>query len=105
MLRKILKAGFAGCLAAATACTGFAGPAQALPLVQAKPPVTDAFGGNIIKIQRGPTDAFGNPVYPQGPRSGQTGGRGATDPYGNPRGSKRYQRNNPPQQSKPCPKG
>jgi hypothetical protein len=99
MLRKILKTGFAGCLAAATACTGFTGPAQALPLLTTNPPVTDAYDGNIIRIQRGPKDQYGNPIYPRGPQSGYLGGRGPKDQYGNPVGSNRYQRNNPPQQS------
>ena len=48
MLRKILKTGFAACLAAAT---GFAGPAQALPFLQAKPNIARASGGNVTTVQ------------------------------------------------------
>lgn len=62
MLRKILKIGFAGCLAAATACIG---PAQALPLLQTNPPVADAYGGNIIKIQRKEIPANPRWIYPR----------------------------------------
>lgn len=48
MLLKILKAGFAGYLAVAT---GFAGPAQALPFLQAKPNIASAAGGNVTTVQ------------------------------------------------------
>ncbi|WP_346894710.1 BA14K family protein [uncultured Roseibium sp.] len=51
MLQKILKTGFAGCLAVATACTGFAGPAQALPLLQSSPIVDGSARGNVTTVQ------------------------------------------------------
>ncbi|MBD1548010.1 BA14K family protein [Roseibium aggregatum] len=64
MLLKILNAGFAGCLAAATAFTGFAGPAQALPLPRTNPPITEDLGGNVIRVQN---EIPANPkwIYPR----------------------------------------